>query len=1092
MKLNKIIAAMLVVMMAGSTTMVAVSAEDTVNPYEAQAIEYDKKAYAGNDLGANYTPEQTTFKFWSPSAEKVMLNIYTTGSDSEGGVTLPSVAMTQSADNDAVWTITLSGDLKNRYYTYSVTNKGTEVETVDPYARAVGVNGERGMVVDLDTTDPDGWDSDNQFTRVENQSDATVWEVHIKDFSYDTRSGVSADNRGKYLAFTELDTTLDGEGTVPTGMNYLKKLGVNYVQINPMYDFGSVDETGSDTQFNWGYDPKNYNAPEGSYSTNPYDGNVRINEMKQMIKSLHDNGMGVIMDVVYNHTYSNDSVFQKSVPDYYYRINADGKFSNGSGCGNDTASERAMYRKYMVDSVAYWASEYHIDGFRFDLMGLHDVDTMNLIREELDKIDPNIIVYGEGWSLGSTFDAGAKAAAQANAKLLDSRVGCFNDQIRDGLKGSVFQATGKGYIQGDKTGAKAVYHGLFANTLRGGNWLAQSPEQTVTYASCHDNATLYDRLVYSMGGEFTERYDEYLKMNKLSTAVTFASQGVAFMLAGEEFARTKLGDENSYSSSPVENQLDWARTVEYADLLSYYKGMLEFRNYFDPVRTPVKLANVTGDYNTETGVVQVVYANNDFAWENVVMLFSNSTTDEVVTLDSSLPDKWVSVVNGTQAGIAKIDEFSGREITIPAGEALILVDKASYDASGITSQKGKVVVNHVDESNGTVLATSTITGNAGESYVTMSSKSFALEYNLNEAKMPENATGTFTNGTTTVTYYYTPNNVTFNDINGDGRISLIDAALMQRYILGITTFSAAQIKNGDVNMNGDVDLSDVILVQRYLLGYPAPKAIGTLTVSYVDDGGNKLKPDVVTRLKAGTPYVTSPADVTYYSLVADKFPANANGTISVGNTTVTYVYALEAVQSTLRVKMPEGSTDVPNLYVWEEGGGDPNCGAWPGTAMTLNKDGWYEVSFATTGTYNWIVNYGGTQTTDMTGFSGDQWAIIGEDASAKVVTTTVNVKLADGVDWEPYLYVWQTNVQTGDKDYNPLGNWPGKQMTDFDKDGWYTANFYCKGEAGLYNWIVNGNNGKQTADNTDVTGSIWVVMADETTPGSVTAEKPVV
>lgn len=1088
MKLNKIIAAMLAVMMVGTIASVAVSAADpaSANPYEAQAAAYDAQAYAGNDLGAVYTPEKTTFKLWSPSAQKVELNLYTKGSDGEeGALRLQSLNMTKG--DNAVWSITVSSDLKNMYYTYSVTNNGRTEETVDPYAKAVGVNGERGMVVDLDGTDPENWDNDNAFQRVANQTDASVWEVHVKDFSYDFSSGVSDANRGKYLAFTEDNTTLYGEGKISTGVKYLKELGINYVQINPFYDYGSVDETGSETQFNWGYDPKNYNAPEGSYSSNPYDGNVRINETKQMIQSLHNNGMGVIMDVVYNHTYSSDSVFQKTVPDYYYRINADGSFSNGSGCGNDTASEREMYRKYMIDSVTYWAKEYHIDGFRFDLMGLHDVQTMNEIRAALDEIDPDIIVYGEGWSLSSTFDSGAVPAAQANAKQLNSRVGCFNDQIRDGLKGSVFQSTGKAYIQGDKTASKAVYLGLLANTPRGGNWQATTPEQTVTYASCHDNATLYDRLVYSMGGEFTERYDSYIKMNKLSAAAVFASQGVAFMLAGEEFARTKEGDENSYSSSPDENKLDWSRTVDYADLLSYYKGMLEFRNYFEPVRTPVKLDTVTGDYSVETGVVKVVYANQSFAWKNVVMLFNDSAEDQVVTLDSSLPNKWVSVVNGDMAGITAIDEFSGRDITVPAGEPLILVDKNSYTAAGEAPKKGIVEVQHIDESTNTILSSYVITGKVGEYYETKSSSSFDLDYNMTTST--DNTAGCFTNDKIVVKYFYKPNTVEFNDVNGDNKITLIDAVLMQKYIMGLKQLTDEQIANADFNMNGKVDLSDVVLLQRALLGYPAPKAIGTLTVSYVDEDGNKLRSDLVQKIKAGEHYYTSPVEISYYSIVEDRLPENAIGIMSVGSTVVTYVYKLDALTSTLRVKMPEGSTDVPNLYVWEEGGSEPNCGAWLGTAMTSTGDGWYEASFATSGTYNWIVNYGSTQTPDMTGYSGNQWVIMSEDGTPTVATTVVNVKMPADVEWTPYLYVWQTSVQTGDRDFNPLGNWAGAQMTDFDKDGWYTANFYCQG-SGSYNWIVNNNAGVQTADNTDVTGSIWVVMEDATTPGSVTPDKP--
>ncbi|MEE1282401.1 MAG: type I pullulanase [Acutalibacteraceae bacterium] len=1088
MKLNKIIAAMLTLALVGSTATVAVSAaDDTANPYEVQAAQYDEQAYYGNDLGATYTPEKTTFKVWSPSASKVVLNLFATGSDDEEGASKLGTYDLVKGDN-AVWEITIEEDLKNVYYTYSITNGKDTEETADPYAKAVGVNGDRAMVVDLDSTDPEGWENDNKFKRVANQTDASIWELHVKDFSYDKSSGVSEANRGKYLAFTETGTTLNGEGKVSTGVDYIKELGVNYVHLNPFYDFGSVNEAGSDTQFNWGYDPKNYNVPEGSYSTNPYDGNVRINETKQMVQSLHDNGIGVIMDVVYNHTYSTNSVFQKTVPDYYYRMNPDGSFSSGSGCGNDTASEREMYRQYMIDSIVYWAKEYHIDGFRFDLMGLHDVETMNAIREALDEIDPDIIMYGEGWSMASTFDADAVPSSQANAKDMNERIAHFNDQIRDGIKGSVFDAEGKGYIQGEFSGAKAISYGLLANTQRGGNWMARTPEQTVTYASCHDNATLYDRLVASLGGEYTNRYDDYIKRNKLSSAITFSSQGTAFILAGEEFARTKLGDHNSYQSPPDLNRLDWERTLEYADLVSYYKGMIEFRNYYAPVRTPVALPGVTTEYSKDTGVIQMVYADQDFDWENVVFLFNANSEAQTVTLADTLPDSWVSVVNGQMAGIAKLDEFNGKTITVPAGEALVLVDKESYEASGVTSEKSTVEVRHIDKSTGETMSTITLASNVGDYYYTAPSNSYDLYYNY--VGSTDNTEGTYASTNTVVEYYYEPNNVQIKDFDGDGEVTLLETVLIQKSILGLYTLTDEQKAIADVSMNGEVDLTDVVLIQKYLLGYTDQKAIGTITVSYVDENGNKLKKDSVKQYKAGETYSVEPEAIQYYVLDESKLPQNASGVVPVGNTKVTYRYNLDALTSTIYVKMPEGSTDTPNLYVWEEGAEAPNSGAWPGITMTdTDGDGWFEASFATTGTYNWIVNYNGSQTADMVGYSGNQWVVMEDATTPKVVTTTVNVKMAEGVEWEPYLYVWQTSVQTGDKDYNALGNWPGTKMTDFDKDGWYTVNFYCQGE-GQYNWIVNSGAGEQTADMKDYTGSLWVVMEDAITPGTVTPEMP--
>ncbi|MCI6007149.1 MAG: type I pullulanase [Ruminococcus sp.] len=1089
MKLNKIIAAALAVMLVGSTASVAASAADSEssNPYEAQAAKYDEQAYSGDDLGAICNgADDTTFKLWSPSASDVKLNIFERGSDDEAGATKVGTFTMEKEDN-GIWTIKLVGNWIDLYYTYSVTDAqtGKTVETADPYAKAAGVNGDRSMVVDLSRTDPDGWEQDNNFKRVENQSDASVWEVHVKDFTYDSNSGVSEKNRGKYLGFTESNTTLNDEGKIPTGMNYLKSLGINYVQITPFYDYGSVDEAGSDTQFNWGYDPKNYNVPEGSYSSNPYDGNVRIKEAKEMVKSIHDNGMGVIMDVVYNHTYSTDSVFQNTVPNYYYRMNADGSFSSGSGCGNDTASERAMYRKYMVDSVVYWAKEYHVDGFRFDLMGLHDVETMNLIRAELDKIDPNIIMYGEGWTMSSTFDKGTVASTQANAKLLSDRIGFFNDQIRDGIKGSVFDSTGKGYVQGKSSNAKAIYYGLLANT-QGGNWKANQPEQTVTYASCHDNATLYDRLVYSMGGDFTKRYDEYIKMNKLSAAITYASQGTTFMLAGEEFARTKQGDENSYSSSVDINKLDWSRTAEYGDLVSYYKGMLEFRNYFAPVRTATKLDNVTGSYNNSTGLVQMVYADNTNSdWKNVVMLFNDGSKDQTVTLDSALPDSWVTVVNGQMAGVANLGEVSGRDITVPAGEALVLVDKDSYIASGVESTKGVVEVRYIDDSTGETLSTLTLSGKVGEYYCTQPSNSYSLEYNL--ISVTDNNEGVYTEDKIVVEYHYEPNLVKFKNLNGDGDVTLADVVMIQRNILGQLELSGSQIANADVNKNGVVDISDAVLIVRHILGYETPLSVGTITVSYVDEDGNKLREDTVTRMKAGTDYSVKPADIPFYELDKENMPGNSEGIVAVGNTLVVYHYVLGAQSVTVHVQVPEGIT--PNLYVWEDNGTN-NCGSWPGTAMTdADGDGWFECTFATSGTYNWIVNDGTHQTIDNNNYSGDQWIILNSDWTTKVVTTTINVRLPEGATWSPYLYLWQTALQTGDKDYNPAGGWPGAQLADFDKDGWYSFNFYAKGE-GVYNWIVNDGKGNQTADNVDYAGSLWITMQDATTAASVETEKP--
>ncbi len=411
---------MMVTAMCFSNASAATQNNKTYYPESAANIQ--KTTYSVNDLGAYNKKKSTVFKVWSPNASSVKVNIFEHGSDEEGDPgSIESKALVLDKKT-GVWSATINGDLANRYYTYTIKHGKSVKETADVYAKACGVNGKRSMVVDLNSTNPEGWDQDRHIL-VSNPTQASVWEVSVADFSSSESSGVSEKHRGKFMAFTERDTTVNGvQGASSTCVDYLKKLGVKYVQIMPFYDFGSVDESKDIMkQYNWGYDPVNYNCPEGSYSTDPYKGEVRIKECKQMIQALHDAGIGVIMDVVYNHTYSVDSAFQNTVPNYYYRMNEDGTFSNGSGCSNDTASEHAMFRKYMIDSVTYWAKEYHIDGFRFDLMGLHDVTTMNKIREALDNLyedgsGKKIIMFGEAWNMPTKCDDGTVMDYQNNIK----------------------------------------------------------------------------------------------------------------------------------------------------------------------------------------------------------------------------------------------------------------------------------------------------------------------------------------------------------------------------------------------------------------------------------------------------------------------------------------------------------------------------------------------------------------------------------------------------------------------------------------------------------------------------------------------------
>ena len=517
--------------------------------YFSSAEFEDTYTYTGDDLGVTFVDGSTQFRVWAPTAEKVELNIY-----AEGNGGSPEQTVEMQKDVKGTWLLVANGNLNGKYYTYNAYFDGkTNKDIVDPYAKSVGVNGKRGMILDLDSTDPEGWDNDERQT-YSDLTDMQIYEVHVRDFSVSENSGIT--NKGKYLAFTERGTTLNNEGVIPTGVDHLVDLGITSVHILPSYDYGSVDETKLDkAQYNWGYDPVNYNAPEGSYSTDPYHGEVRVNEYKQMVKGLHDAGLGVIMDVVYNHTYNTQYCFNQLVPDYFYRPN-----QNTSGCGNDVASERSMVRKFIVDSVKYWASEYHLDGFRFDLMGILDVETMNAVRAAVDEVDPSIIIYGEGWNMGCVATKSDTLFANYTNAALTPRIGYFSDTIRDTLKGSVFDAEEKGYINGESKHYKALINSIVPYTRK---W-SPSPDQTINYADCHDNLTLWDK-IRSSNGDDSEA--DQIRQNNLAAAIIQTSQGVPFMMSGEEFLRTKTKkdgtfDHNSYASPDYVNVLDYSRIAE--------------------------------------------------------------------------------------------------------------------------------------------------------------------------------------------------------------------------------------------------------------------------------------------------------------------------------------------------------------------------------------------------------------------------------------------------------------------------------------------------------------------------------------------------
>ncbi len=982
MKMKKIAAVALSAIMVTSavaTIPMTTASAATKGKYEDFAAELDKVAYSGTDLGATYSPNATDFKVWAPTASKVVVNLYTTGSDSEEGAQdIGAYDMEYDASN-GVWYTTIRGDQKDMYYTYSVTVDGTTKETGDVYAKAVGINGDRSMVVDLDSTDPEGWEDDD-YVLVQNATDANVWEVHVKDFSYDSSSGVSEENRGKYLAFTETGTTLNNDGEISTGIDYLKELGIKYVHINPFYDYASIDESGSDTQYNWGYDPENYNVPEGSYSSNPYDGNVRINETKQMVQALHDAGIGIIMDVVYNHTYNTDSVFDKTVPNYYYRYTATGALSNGSGCGNDTASEHEMFGKYMIESVKYWAEEYHIDGFRFDLMGLHDVDTMNAIRAELDKIDERLLMYGEGWTLSTTPDSTSPAmATQANSSQLSERIAFFNDQMRDGQKGSVFNETAKGFIQGNTGSTKDVRTGITGN-VTGGNWTAKSPLQNVSYASAHDNHTMYDRLIMSVydgktDEDFSMRYEDLIAMNKLSAAITFSSQGMPFILAGEEMARTKYGDHNSYMSPISINKIDWNRLTEYQDLTSYYAGMIELRDAYGAFRTTTNdIANnkLTYSSNEPTGVIAYTIQDESQIWDTVAVMFNSATTEKEVTLEgvTELPTEWVILANDQVAGVQSRGEITGTTITIPAQSALILADKASYDVTGITSDRGTVVVEHVNEETGEIMSTVSMTGAEGTGYVTEAREDLALEYDLVSAS--ENMTGTFkANETIKVVYNYAPYRVMPTDITGDDKVSILDALEVAKMLAKMTQEDMA----ADVDKNGVVSIQDLLLYQQSLAKIEI-KSISEVHVNYLEKDTDKvISTQTVIKGRLGDSYTAMPKTIEFYTLDETMMPDNAEGVIGLATTEVNYYYDFTAQKRTINVKLQDGQTWIPNLYTWHDSGS--YSGDWPGTPMEMGEDGWYTLTIECGGTYNFIVNKDGAkQTLDLTGYTTDVWAVL--------------------------------------------------------------------------------------------------------------------
>ncbi len=622
------------------------------------------------NLWLEYTPQQTIFKMWSPNAEHIALKLYEKGNASH-----PLERLSLEKGENGLWQLAVNRNLHGFYYTYQVKTGGKWLEdTPGIYAQAVGVNGKRAMVLDLATTNPAGWENDKG-PEVKSPNDVILYELHVRDLTQHTNSG--SKYKGKFLGLIEEGTK--NEQGLSTGIDHIKELGVTHIHLLPAFDHRSIDEANLEKpQFNWGYDPQNYNVPEGSYSTDPFHAEVRIKEFKQMVKGLHDKGLGVVLDVVYNHTgLTENSNFNLEVPGYYYRQTADGKWSDASACGNETASERSMMRKFMIESCKYWAKEYHIDGFRFDLMAIHDVETMNQLSEELKKINPNIIIYGEGWTAGESPLPDDAKALKANTYKM-KHVAAFSDDLRDALKGSVFDEKSTGFVSGATGTEESVKFGIVGSTnhpqvdftkvnYSKAPW-AQEPWQAIGYVDCHDNHTLFDKLRISNEAASTQ---DLKKMGLLANTVVLTSQGIPFLHAGVEMLRTKKGEHNSYNLPDEINQLDWAWKTEHQDVFEYYKGLIALRKAHPAFRMPSskQVQQNLKFLETEAGLVGYIlkdHANND-SWKNIIVYYNARKTPAKVALQG----EWSVALLGNE-----IDERGTRKVKnaveIPPVSALIL------------------------------------------------------------------------------------------------------------------------------------------------------------------------------------------------------------------------------------------------------------------------------------------------------------------------------------------------------------------------------------------------------------------------------------
>ncbi|MDE7325035.1 MAG: type I pullulanase [Lachnospiraceae bacterium] len=646
--------------------------------YQSEAFRQEF-TYTGTDLGATCTGDGTSFLVWSPQAQDITLCLYSAKDNGHPSST-PARRIPLKKHPHGVWVYRTKESLHGTYYLYLVTIDGKTQETTDPYARACSANGVLSMVVDLSLTNPDGWKEDRG-PLLTSPTDAILYELHIRDLSMDVSSGIQ--NKGLFTGLAEHGThNPDG---FATGLDHIRELGVTHVHLLPCFDFSSVDETAPD--FNWGYDPANYNIPEGSYSTDPDNGTVRILEMKKMIQALHQAGLGVIMDVVYNHTASSkDSPFNRLVPYYYYRIKQDGSFANGSACGNETASEHSMMRSFLVDSVAYWAKEYHIDGFRFDLMGLHDIDTMRAIRARLDEINPQLLMYGEGWTGGESPLKEEMRATKANIARIPG-VAAFNDNLRDAIKGGVFDLRGKGFVTGKKNLCEDIRFGIcgccphpqvdLTNVRSANTFWAAAPTQCINYVSAHDNLTLWDKLASSFPSGTKALH---IRMNKLAAAIYLTAQGIPFFQAGEEFLRSKPAadgsgfDGNSYRSSDLVNSLKWKELTKYHQVYEYYRGLISLRKAHPAFRLRLaaeiaKHLSFLPDVPENTvGYLLLGHAGGDALKEICVLLNPNRHAVQFYIPNGT----WLVYVDAELAGCEPFGEMKGETVIVPSVSCMVL------------------------------------------------------------------------------------------------------------------------------------------------------------------------------------------------------------------------------------------------------------------------------------------------------------------------------------------------------------------------------------------------------------------------------------